>query len=194
MPPMSLLTGNSGIMITWALLIIGGLFRNVPVMVMARQGFSVRPMLWLVVILGLSVIPQFAWHLHVALRKGPAPKVNVDSDAWWTSLTSAPSTTQTTARYFGVDATDGMTAMSRGCSIRCPSNRAGHDSPFSPTVAPRALQRSMIGKVARASRVAKTQGGADCSAHRCVTLIPLQSLVAQGLPRVRLDAATTDGR
>lgn len=108
MPSMSLLTGNPGVMITLALLIIGGLVSTLLAMAMTRQGLSVRPMLWFAMIFGLIVIPQFAYHLHVALQKVSTPQGDDNPDVWWTALTSAPSTPETTARYFGVDAADAM--------------------------------------------------------------------------------------
>ena len=108
MPPMSLLTGNPGVIVTLTLLIGGGLVSAVLAIIMARQGLSVRPMLWFAVIFGLIVIPQFAYHLHVALQKASAPQSRVESAAWWTSLTSAPSTPDATALYFGSDAADAM--------------------------------------------------------------------------------------
>ena len=108
MPPMSLLTGNPGVIVTLILLIGGGLVSTVLAIIMARQGLSVRPVLWFAVIFGLIVIPQFAYHQHVAQQKAFAPQGEVESDAWWTSLTSAPSTPEVTALYFGSDATDAM--------------------------------------------------------------------------------------
>ena len=108
MPSMSLLTGNPGVMITLTLLIIGGLVSTLLAMFMVRQGLSVRPILWFAMIFGLIVIPQFAYHLHVALQKVSASQGDVNPDAWWTSLTSAPSTPQATVHYFGVDAADAM--------------------------------------------------------------------------------------
>ena len=41
-----------------------------------------------------------------ALEKTSTPQGNVASDDWWTSLTTPPSTPETTARYFGSDTTD----------------------------------------------------------------------------------------
>lgn len=57
MHPISLLTGNPGVLVTLALLIIGALVSAVLGIVMARQGLSVRPMLWFATIFGLIVIP-----------------------------------------------------------------------------------------------------------------------------------------
>jgi len=106
MPSMSLLTGNPGVMISLALLIIGGLVSTLLTIVMVRQGLSVRPILWFALIFGLVVLPQFAYHLHASVQKVSSPQGDVNQDAWWTSLTSAPGTPETTARYFGVDAAD----------------------------------------------------------------------------------------
>lgn len=104
---MALLSGNTGLLVSTMLLGAGMVMLLVVGALMARQGLSLRPVLWFAVVFLLIVGPQLAIHLQRALA-AEAPAAAGGTGGWWNTATEPPADAAAVARLLGRPADGAM--------------------------------------------------------------------------------------